>query len=87
MTYEEALKFANDKILAYDSEMADFLVVCKEALKKQIPRKPRIEYWENRVPSEQKVLVCPTCREIEFWRNQPKACPNCTQVIDWSEDE
>ena len=58
-----------------------------EALKKQIPQKPRIEYWENRVQSEQKVFVCPTCKEIEFGFNQPKFCQNCGQAIDWGDEE
>lgn len=94
MTYEEALKFANEKILAYDSEMADFLIVCKEALKKQIPRKPSA-YKIRLVSGNEIAYDCPNCKKVLNVRKPYKSarwkrnlfCDRCGQAIDWSEEE
>lgn len=77
----------NNIIEPYSDEMIAFGMAI-EALNKQMPMKPKTEIYENRVPSEQEVKVCPCCgdtwNEYEF---KLKYCWECGQAIDWSDIE
>lgn len=46
-----------------------------EALKKQIPKKPKLSEYD---------YSCPNC-EFEYLINE-KYCSNCGQKLDWSEE-
>lgn len=91
MTYKDAVDVINiakaevewnyplDYQIAFDTAI--------EALERCTPMKPRIEIYENRVSKEQKVNVCPRCREVEFGYNRVKFCDNCGQAIYWEDTE
>lgn len=64
------------------------LKIIKEALEKQIPKKPII--WENRhyfspTPNDDWGYECPCCgnQEIDY----PEHHCDCGQALDWTEDE
>ena len=61
-----------------------------EALEKQIPKQPDLEgdgYDENGELIYD-TGFCPTCRhEFEVYYDATKYCPNCGQLLDWSETE
>ena len=88
MTAEKALELLNDVEFSEKyqgvQEYTEMLIVCKEALEKQIPKKPFVageEYifekdeWETD-------FECPFC-------GNPYAddlfCSSCGQKLDWSE--
>lgn len=94
MTTEKALELLNDMEFSEKyqgvQEYAEMLMVCKEALEKQIPRKPidvctPVVTWG----------LCPICKgELNKLGNQPnrvfkstKYCPDCGQALDWSGTE
>ena len=70
-------------------EVPEFNAV-KNALEKQIQKKPDIEgdgYDENGELIYD-TGYCPTCRhEFEVYYDATKYCPNCGQHLDWSETE
>lgn len=86
MTYEEALKDINETLTYKVDELNDIypnvwhetLIKCKEALEKQIPKKPKRDCTE--------VAPCPVCgfSVIEKVEN---FCPHCGQALDWSDKE
>lgn len=104
MTNKEALciiKFQMEEVcmscgtLKYGgSESCDFcdtreaFNIAINAIEKQIQKKPKIELYTNRIPSEQTVYICPTCGE-DFNGNEYKmdVCCDCGQSIDWSEED
>lgn len=81
MTNEEALSLLND--MEFDKnyqgvqEYTEMLIVCKEALEKQIPKKVT-------------KLACPSCNRIFLFRHGEKRkgdyCDNCGQALDWSDN-
>ena len=81
MTAEEALSLLND--MEFDKnyqgvqEYTEMLLVCKEALEKQIPKKVI-------------KLACPSCNRIFLFRYGEKRkgdyCDNCGQALDWSDN-
>jgi len=96
MKYKEALKeieYALEKLkthVAWEVDM-EALKVAKEALEKQIPKKPEI--------IEGKMWVCPNCNNNLLWlyEEYPEKktelnkglpfCLNCGQAIDWEVSE
>ena len=91
MTYDEAIKYAKENILAYTSEMAEFEAIAIEALERQIPKEP--------IDLEDKMWVCPVCYNdlLHKWEKYPTKlmpksnglpyCLSCGQAIDWSDDD
>ena len=103
MTYEEAINI----LVEIDKSIQPYskwwrwgfkkaLKVAIEALKKQIPKNPKLA---NNI-YKQKCYWCPSCshyfmeRYAEDWFNelmlkamshQNAYCPNCGQAIDWSD--
>ena len=58
----------------------------KNALKKQIPKKPDLEgdgYADGKLVYD--TWICPGCeKEYELDYDEYKYCPECGQAIDWS---
>ena len=91
MNYEEALNEIKKQIAETGYVYDDFLDICKEALEKQIPKKPGI--------IEGKMWVCPTCNNNLLWlyEKYPEKktelnkglpfCLSCGQAIDWEVKE
>ena len=80
MTYEEAVKFAEENIIAYTSEMADFKAIAIESIKKQISKKP----IDN---IEQEWFECPTCRRVVvLYHNGKRHHCRCGQAIDFGKE-
>lgn len=89
MIAEKALELLNDVEFSEKyqgvQEYTEMLIVCKEALEKQIPKKPYLGEVLG-----YKSYLCPTCRG---WLLYPDERPNlgdlfcsfCGQRIDWSE--
>ena len=82
MTYEEAVKFAEENIIAYTSEMADFKAIAIESIKKQIPKKP----IDN---TEQEWFQCPTCGRVAviYYAGKRHHCKRCGQSLKWSDED
>ena len=88
MTAEKALELLNDVELSEKyqdvQEYAEMLIVCKEALKKQIPKKPFAAGEEHIFEKDEwkTIFECPFC-------GNPYAddsfCSCCGQKLDWSE--
>ncbi|NLE23749.1 MAG: hypothetical protein GX625_00165 [Clostridiaceae bacterium] len=91
INYEEALKEIKKQIADAGYVYDDFLDICKEALEKQIPKKPEI--------IEGKMWVCPNCDNNLLWlyEKYPEKktelnkglpfCLSCGQAIDWEVKE
>lgn len=89
MTYEEALKIINKNIQVaihdleglepeYEKEQLAALRLSKEALEKQIPKKPiQDEVAEN-------IFYCPYCTAWFNGYHKPHHC-RCGQALDWSD--
>ena len=103
MTNEEALKVINRNLVVamqdwddptdeYQREQAEGLQKAKEALEKQIPKKP-IDITVKELFSSMISGRCPKCntrqsygsRDWHRWFN--KRCFECGQALDWSEGE
>lgn len=62
----------------------------KVAIKKQIPKKPTLEYFDE---YESEHLCCPNCKEILTDRipGKPETfyfhCMNCGQKLDWGDSD
>ena len=81
MIAKKALELLNDVEFSEKyqgiQEYAEMLIVCKEALEKQIPKKVTKS-------------ACPSCNRIFLFRHGEKRkgdyCDNCGQALDWSDD-
>ena len=93
MTPQEALNLLNDTEFAEKhqgkEEYTDMLLMCKEALEKQIPKKPY-----KRKEHKQNDYYCAICKcylgdetELQNACLQPKYCEHCGQALDWSDTE
>lgn len=75
-----------DGTLAYELTIddTDWLETAKEALEKQIPKKP--------ISFEDEAYLCPNCLRNNFYNgtetlNKMDFCDFCWQAIDWSDGE
>ncbi len=87
MTTEKALKLLYDMEFSEKyqgvQEYAEMLMVCKDALKKQIPMRPiSVAVY----PSLFKSWICPVCRQ-KSTVTHAKFCCLCGQALDWSWDK
>ena len=81
MIAKKALELLNDVEFSEKyqgvQEYAEMLIVCKEALEKQIPKKVTKS-------------VCPSCNRIFLFRHGEKRkgdyCDNCGQALDWRDN-
>lgn len=89
---KEALRHINSQLeygyIDLGTHDENELKIIKEALEKQIPKKPII--WENRhyfspTPNDDWGYECPCCgnQEIDY----PEHHCDCGQALDWTEDE
>ena len=62
-----------------------WLKTAKEALEKQLPKKPFERHHAIDGLYEVKWGLCHTCEEVIS--DDKKYCPNCGQAIDWSEED
>lgn len=94
MTPKEALRLLNDMEFADkyqgEDEYTNMLLVCKNALEKQIPKK--VEYEIDRSwGTEKKQPICPVCdyfiTQTYFIGEGKKVtyCDSCGQALDWSD--
>lgn len=90
MTYEEALKVIDQNLQVaahdveglepeYEQEQLNALKLAKEAVEKQIPKKPH----KNHYPKIVKTGRCPRCLLTED--DNANYCRACGQALDWSE--
>lgn len=88
---KEALRYINSQLeygyIDLGTHDENELKIIKEALEKQIPKKPII--WENRhyfspTPNDDWGYECPCCgnQEIDY----PEHHCNCGQALDWTEE-
>lgn len=67
----------------------DCYKLIREALEKQIPKKPDFEGdgYDDKGNIIYDTWICPCCKEhYEVYYDDYKHCPNCGQVLDWSDD-
>lgn len=93
MTNEEALDKMTNLAVTYsqiDADTCELFTIAKEALEKQIPRKPDAKRHNICI-----VYRCPVCGKLlttyypgmhVFVCDRTKFCTDCGQEIDWSED-
>lgn len=99
MTEKKALELLNDVEFSEKyqgvQEYTEMLIVCKEALDKQIPKKP--QYVDTRFrhhgreisdgSSLDKCYKCPNCNSHIFHVfDSEKCCKYCGQALDWSDN-
>lgn len=96
MTAQEALSLLNDmefdKKYQGKQEYAEMLLVCKEALEKQIPKKPKahiVDVEKLKIGNANwcegtTVYRCPSCND--FISRIYDFCHKCGQKIDWSDN-
>ena len=87
MTPQEALNLLNDTDFAEKhqgkEEYTDMLLMCKEALEKQIPKKPTDKTLEY----DGYYGRCPGCNRVIYDYKDRNRCYNCGQALDWSDTE
>ena len=101
MTPQEALNLLNDTEFAEKhqgkEEYTDMLLMCKEALKKQIPKKVYKNLKET-YGIDMHPYHCPTCKRYISLRGYVRRdkfpvnkryvyCNYCGQALDWSDTE
>lgn len=90
ITYEEALDILENKIsidVRYTENFErDFqcLLLCKEALKKQMVQK--LDFYDLWELGTAEGRCCPSCGyRFGIHIDRPNYCPQCGQKIDWEE--
>lgn len=84
MTYEETAKEIIDRLFCEDCKLDCYegdkccWVTIKDALEKQIPKKPKYHEWNE-------VYGCPCC-DYRIVYDVSKFCIHCGQAIDWSKE-
>ena len=104
MTYEEALKIIIKNLVVaihdwdeptneYQKEQAEGFYKAKEALEKQIPKKPRKQVIDLYLSKATEVL-CPVCNKsvctwitLDSHSKKKPFCPNCGQALDWGDEK
>ena len=89
MTPKEAIEIVEnekpccgEKLIFTEEERYEALNMAKEALEKQIPKKPL-----DKTKSMDDYGYCPNCRKIIDDYNDFNFCSTCGQAIDWSDEE
>ncbi len=84
MANEEAIELLDSAIEVARGEMALALLMAKQALEKQILKKPRYQYYEEDYWHVTTVYgTCPVCgKRVEKDRAH---CQRCGQALDWSD--
>lgn len=81
MTYKKALELLNDMQFKDEyqgkDEYTDMLLVCKQALDKQISKKVVSIYFHR----------CPNCCRVINGEKTADFCTYCRQALDWSDIE
>ncbi len=54
----------------------------KQAVRKQIPRKPKEQYYENQSGENGYKLFCQCC-DARVFEVSDNYCPECGQALDW----
>ena len=82
MTYDEAIKYAKENILAYTSEMAEFKAMAIGAIQMQIPKKPICREQGTTL-----ILngVCPKCSNVVH--EYDNYCSFCGQKLNWGDED
>ena len=83
MTNEEALTYLR-QLVAPSARHLEAMRLAKEALEKQIPKKPIPTMEEQDDGTKALSFKCPACNEFLFIGDW---CWYCGQRLDWSEDE
>lgn len=73
MTNEEAIKHLNSNEI-YTDDWDEAILMAKEALEKQIPKKP--------VGGVKAAGICPNCNR-NYVEYKDKYCRRCGQALDW----
>ena len=79
MTLERAIEILNPEHREWYDSLETVEEACRmgmEALKKQLPKKPKDDGW----------LYCPVCN-TDVVTDKPKYCFNCGQAIDWGQED
>ena len=92
MTAKKALELLNDVEFSEKyqgvQEYAEMLIVCKEALEKQIPKQPKYEDVDNVYGAIKR--TCTACGDVCMVSKGAKPyehyCRQCGQALDWSDD-
>ena len=92
MIAKKALELLNDVEFSEKyqgvQEHAEMLIVCKEALEKQIPKQPKYEDVDNVYGAIKR--TCTACGDVCMVSNGAKSyehyCRQCGQALDWSEN-
>ena len=92
MKAKKALELLNDVEFAEKyqgvQEYAEMLIVCKEALEKQIPKKPKYEDVDNIYGAIKR--TCTACGDVCMVSKGAKPyehyCRQCGQALEWSEN-
>ena len=74
-----------DETLGYQLTSDDFewLEKAKQALEKQVPKKPLDKEQEY----DGEFGLCPNCKKVVSDFREFKICYNCGQALDWSDTE
>ena len=91
MTPQEALELLNNVEFASKyqgkDEYGTMLVLCKDSLEKQIPKKVKHKQYSL---GRYTAAVCPTCDGMlglyHFAERSYKCCCECGQALDWSDN-
>ena len=92
MIAKKALELLNDVEFSEKyqgvQEYAEMLIVCKEALEKQIPKQPKYEDVDNVYGAIKR--TCTACGDVCMVSKGAKPyehyCRQCGQALDWSDD-
>ena len=92
MTAEKALELLNDVEFSEKyqgvQEYTEMLIVCKEALEKQIPKQPKYEDVDNIYGAIKR--TCTACGDVCMVSKGAKPyehyCRQCGQALDWSDN-
>ena len=92
MIAKKALELLNDVEFSEKyqgvQEYAEMLIVCKEALEKQIPKQPKYEDVDNVYGAIKR--TCTACGDVCMVSKGAKPyehyCRQCGQALDWSEN-
>ena len=92
MIAKKALELLNDVEFSEKhqgvQEYTEMLIVCKEALEKQIPKQPKYEDVDNVYGAIKR--TCTACGDVCMVSKGAKPyehyCRHCGQALDWSEN-